>query len=114
MSNISLTSAEIQAIADYLAGSTGGGGSGGGDGGSSGLPANHTNSEEGVLHAPGNNYPFANGCTTCHGVDLRGGIGPSCYSCHGQEWREGSSGGSSGGSDGGESSGESDGGEHDD
>lgn len=25
---------------------------------------------------------FVEGCTTCHGVDLRGLIGPSCFSCH--------------------------------
>ena len=96
MNGISLTSTDIQAIADYLAGSTGSGGSG--DGGSSGLPANHTNSEEGVLHASGNNYPYANGCTSCHGSDLRGGVGPSCFACHGQEWQ--SSGSSSGSGDG--------------
>jgi hypothetical protein len=31
------------------------------------------------------NYVDRNGtssCTACHGKDLRGGIGPSCYSCH--------------------------------
>jgi mono/diheme cytochrome c family protein len=107
MGSISLTTTEVQAIADYLAGSTGGGTSGGGSGGSSGLPANHTNSEEGVLHAPGNNYPYTNGCTDCHGSTLQGGIGPSCYTCHGQEWTESGSGSSSGGSNDSEYSGES-------
>ena len=87
MNSISLTSAEIQAIADYLAGSTGGGGSES-SGGTGGIPASHTNSEQGVLHASGNDYPYTNGCTSCHGSTLQGDIGPSCYSCHGQEWRE--------------------------
>jgi mono/diheme cytochrome c family protein len=99
MNSISLTSTELQAIADYLTASTGGGTSGSTGGSSSGLPASHTNSEEGVPHAPGNDYPYTNGCTSCHGTTLRGAIGPSCYSCHGQEWREngsGSSGSSSG------------------
>lgn len=101
MNNISLTSTEIQAISDYLTGSTGGspvgGSTSGGDGSTGGTPASHTNSEQGVLHAPGNDFPFTNGCTVCHGSDLRGGVGPSCYSCHGQEWRESGSGGSSDG-----------------
>ena len=99
MNSISLTTTEIQAIADYLSGSTGGGDSGS-SGGTGGLPASHTNTEEGVPHAQGNDYPYTNGCTSCHGSTLRGAIGPSCYSCHGQEWREngsGSSGGSSSG-----------------
>ncbi|MBI5102563.1 MAG: hypothetical protein HZB33_12115, partial [Nitrospirae bacterium] len=35
------------------------------------------------------NYAGQNGvstCTACHGADLRGGSGPSCYSCHGKKW----------------------------
>jgi mono/diheme cytochrome c family protein len=97
MGNISITSTEIQAIADYLAGSTGGGNTGGSTGGGSGgVSVSHNNSEEGVMHASGNNTPYSSGCTACHGVTLQGGIGPSCYSCHGQEW-SGSSGGSEGG-----------------
>lgn len=72
--------------------STAGGGGGGG-----GLPANHTVNEEGVLHAPGNDTPYSSGCTSCHGADLRGDIGPSCYSCHSQEWSESAPGGGTGG-----------------
>lgn len=40
------------------------------------------------LHPPGLDKPFTNKCTTCHGVDLRGLIAPSCYLCHGQRWNE--------------------------
>ncbi len=31
--------------------------------------------------------PFAIACTACHGSDLRGKLGPSCFDCHnGTEW----------------------------
>jgi DnaJ-class molecular chaperone len=33
------------------------------------------------MHQPGNTDPLAN-CTSCHGADLKGASGPSCYSCH--------------------------------
>jgi mono/diheme cytochrome c family protein len=74
-----LSAADVQAIADYLAQFSG-------TGGTTTIP--HTKSEEGVMHAPGNNYPYTNGCTTCHGASLQGGVGPSCTSCHGVEWSE--------------------------
>jgi hypothetical protein len=41
----------------------------------------HTENNGGVMHAPGKNNPLVN-CTSCHGADLKGGTGPSCYSCH--------------------------------
>jgi len=53
---------------------------------SSGLPSDHTDSEDGVMHKPGKDHPFRNGCTSCHGGNLRGDSGPSCYSCHGEKW----------------------------
>jgi cytochrome c553 len=48
-------------------------------------PAGHTVNKNGVYHRPGLTDPLTN-CVTCHGADLRGGSGPSCYSCHGQKW----------------------------
>ncbi len=48
-------------------------------------PADHTIREEGFLHMPGLKNPMQN-CVDCHGEDLRGGIAPSCYTCHGREW----------------------------
>jgi hypothetical protein len=39
------------------------------------------------MHAPGYSEPFANGCSICHGADLRGtSVTPSCYLCHGAMW----------------------------
>ena len=64
---------------------------------STGAPADHTNNEEGAWHKTGKDRPFSNGCTACHGADLRGSSGPSCYKCHGKEWSE-SGGATSGGS----------------
>jgi hypothetical protein len=46
----------------------------------------HTIKEDGKMHAPGLKKPFTNGCTDCHGADLRGGVARSCYTCHGKEW----------------------------
>jgi PKD repeat protein len=33
--------------------------------------------------------PFDSGCTTCHGDDLTGDLGPSCFTCHDQLWSSG-------------------------
>lgn len=52
---------------------------------SSNAPSDHTISQDGVLHKPGLNDP-TNNCISCHGTDLRGGDGPSCYSCHDKKW----------------------------
>ena len=41
--------------------------------------------ENGVFHRPGLWDPLTN-CVGCHGADLKGDRGPSCYSCHGPEW----------------------------
>jgi len=41
----------------------------------------HTEDHGGILHKPGGFEPFAN-CVSCHGEKLKGGVGPSCYSCH--------------------------------
>lgn len=48
-------------------------------------PADHTKDRKGVRHKSGSKQAVAN-CGPCHGSDLRGGKGPSCYTCHGQEW----------------------------
>ena len=55
------------------------------DCGPSDAPSDHTISEDCARHLPGLRDP-ENNCTACHGTDLRGGAGPSCYSCHGKEW----------------------------
>lgn len=55
-------------------------------GSTGGAPTDHTVREDGVRHKSGFKTPYANGCTACHGADLRGGIASSCYKCHGREW----------------------------
>jgi hypothetical protein len=44
-------------------------------------PASHTENNGGVMHKPGKEDAKTN-CVACHGADLTGGAGPSCYSCH--------------------------------
>ena len=49
-------------------------------------PADHTISQDGVMHKSGFNDPLTN-CVGCHGADLTGGnVGVSCFECHGQKW----------------------------
>jgi mono/diheme cytochrome c family protein len=48
-------------------------------------PAGHTVNKNGVYHRPGLTDPLTN-CVLCHGSDLKGGSGPSCFKCHGQKW----------------------------
>jgi hypothetical protein len=50
-----------------------------------GPPADHTIDKQGFFHKEGLYEPEAH-CTTCHGADLTGGFGPSCYSCHSDVW----------------------------
>ncbi len=38
------------------------------------------------MHAPGYEDPRGNGCTQCHGADLRGGTAGTCFVCHGNRW----------------------------
>lgn len=55
-------------------------------------PPSHTKLEDEddckAFHAPGYEKPYSNGCTSCHGQNLTGGIAPSCLTCHGKEWDE--------------------------
>ena len=76
------------AFADGGGGFDGGGGhdaAGGSDAATgqdtAGQPPGHTDNQSGVWHRPGKEDPLTN-CVACHGSDLRGGTGPSCYSCH--------------------------------
>ena len=63
-----------------------------GHGGGHDVPTSHTKIEkdDGLIafHAPGMDYPYTNQCTDCHGKTLEGHEGPSCYACHGPEWKE--------------------------
>lgn len=54
--------------------------------GTSDAPDDHTIDKDGAMHKPGLEDATAN-CTECHGEDLRGGEGKSCFECHGQLWR---------------------------
>ena len=48
-------------------------------------PSDHTVSENGYMHKSGASNATTN-CISCHGADLKGGTGPSCYTCHGKKW----------------------------
>ena len=48
-------------------------------------PDGHTVNKDGNFHRPGLTDPLTN-CVDCHGADLRGGEGPSCFTCHGVKW----------------------------
>jgi cytochrome c553 len=74
-----LSTADIQAIADYLATSPSSGG---------GATVAHTDYKDGVGHAIDKDSPYSSGCTACHGTSLQGSAGPSCTSCHGVKWNE--------------------------
>ncbi len=70
-----LTDAQIKAIADALATTT--------------PPPTPPVPSEGIhpygwekLHPDFVDRNSVSTCKTCHGQDLRGGTGPSCYSCH--------------------------------
>jgi predicted CXXCH cytochrome family protein len=54
-----------------------------------GAPDDHTEQLGGFAwHRPGYAQPEEEGCAACHGPDLRGGLGPSCYLCHRREWAD--------------------------
>lgn len=47
----------------------------------------HNVDKNGVKHAAGLEQPLDN-CTDCHGQDLKGGVGPSCFTCHDALWEK--------------------------
>ena len=49
-------------------------------------PADHVKDRKGAMHKKGSKEAMVN-CVECHGVNLRGGKGPSCYTCHEKEWK---------------------------
>jgi hypothetical protein len=49
-------------------------------------PADHIKDRKGVRHKSGGKQALQN-CSPCHGADLKGGAGPSCYTCHDQKWK---------------------------
>lgn len=53
-----------------------------------GEPVDHTVKRGSAFHKTGHKYPFINDCTSCHGEDLMGGTGPSCYTCHKMKWKD--------------------------
>lgn len=44
-------------------------------------PADHTDLQGSAKHKPGKDDPLVN-CVECHGKDLKGNFGKSCYGCH--------------------------------
>jgi hypothetical protein len=51
--------------------------------GSFGHPPGWLSAKNDPLHFHGTYATdFVSGCTACHGVDLRGLVGPSCFVCH--------------------------------
>ena len=49
-------------------------------------PVDHTEARKGVLHKSGAKQAMQN-CVQCHGGELQGSAGPSCYQCHKRKWR---------------------------
>ena len=48
-------------------------------------PEDHTKNKHGFMHKPGAKKESAT-CKECHGPELKGGDGPSCYTCHDKKW----------------------------